>query len=385
MIKILYLHAGAEMYGADKVLLDLVTNLDRTRFSPIVVLPEYGILFDEMSRVADTRVIEYPILRRKYFNPIGIIQYGLSYFKKSKALRQIIEKENVDLIHTNTSAVLEGMYLKKRTKARHIWHIHEILVKPRFMHKLTSKLIAKHSDEVTAVSNAVKNHLNQTGYFKKDINVIYNGVDSNCYFPENDKNTIFSEYNLPDDALLIGMAGRYNAWKGQHYFLKAANIAMANDKRLYTVFVGNAYKGEEQLEVDLNNEIENSPYKDRIINLGFRTDLKNIYPHLDIFVLPSTNPDPLPTVVLEAMACAKPVVAYRHGGVCEMVQENVNGLFANVCSPEDLAEKITVLIKNDELRKKMGENSRERLLNHFSIKAYVDNFSKLYENTHVKS
>jgi len=66
----------------------------------------------------------------------------------------------------------------------------------------------------------------------------------------------------------------------------------------------------------------------------------------DIFALPSTNPDPLPTVVLESMACGKPVVGYRHGGVCEMVKEGENGLLATPNQPAELSKAIQELADN---------------------------------------
>ena len=70
MKTILYLHAGAEMYGADKILLELTTGLDKKRFRPIVILPTNGILKNKLEEAGImVHVIPYPILRRKYFNP----------------------------------------------------------------------------------------------------------------------------------------------------------------------------------------------------------------------------------------------------------------------------------------------------------------------------
>ena len=68
MKKILYLHAGSEFYGADKVLRDLIAGLDKTQFEPHVILPSDGILVGKLREAgAKVSVIEYPILRRKYF------------------------------------------------------------------------------------------------------------------------------------------------------------------------------------------------------------------------------------------------------------------------------------------------------------------------------
>ena len=248
------------------------------------------------------------------------------------------------------------------------------------MYKVTSKLIAKYATLTVTVSKAVQNHLYQSGYFKPNsIKVIYNGVDANRFKPDNDSSYLRKEWNIPKDAPVVGMIGRVNRWKGQGDFLKAANILLEKHKNLYVAFVGSAFEGEEWREKDLKDEIVKSPYSDRIIDSGYRKDAEGVHSLFDVFVLPSTNPDPLPTVVLEAMASGKPVVGYKHGGICEMVKDGYNGLLADVNDPADLSVKLDVILSDDELRKTMGERSRQRLLENFSIESYVKKFSTEYE------
>lgn len=380
MINILFLHAGAEMYGADKVMLDLIRRLDKTKYTPYVVLPTNGVLVDALKKEnIDVSVIPYPIMRRKYFNFKGIMQYGMGLVKYSNQLVKFAKEHEIDVVHTNTAAVLEGSAVARKLHIPQLWSIHEIIVSPNIMFKFTSKVIAKNSAITITDSQAVKDHLLESGYFKDDaIKVIYNGVDANRFNPDNDSSYLRKEWNIPEDAMVVGMMGRVNSWKGQKDFLKAANILLADHPNLYAVLVGSSFAGEEWREKELANEINKSPYKDRIVNVGYRTDSEGIYKLYDVFVLPSTNPDPLPTVVLEAMATGKPIVGYRHGGVCEMVKEDYNGLLAEVRDPADLAKKIDLLLSNEKLRKTMGEHSRERLLENFSIESYVKNYSDEY-------
>lgn len=381
MKTILFLHAGAEMYGADKVMLDLIKRLDKRKYSPIVILPTNGILVDALKNEdVNVEVMPYPIMRRKYFSPKGLIQYGFGIVKYTNKIAKIAKKYNVDLVHTNTAATLEGSFVSRKLHIPQLWSIHEIIVSPKIMYTVTSKLIAKYSSITITDSKAVKDHLDASGYFQKDaVRVIYNGVDSNRFKPENDCSYLYDEWNIPKTARIIGMMGRVNSWKGQGDFLKAANIIMAKYPDVYTVFVGAAFEGEEWREKELVDAITQSPFKDRIVNEGYRTDSEGIYKLYDVFVLPSTNPDPLPTVVLEAMATGKPIVGYKHGGVCEMVKDGYNGLLAEVRNPEDLAVKIESLLIDEDRRKKMGENSRQRLLENFSIEAYVQNYSAEYD------
>ena len=82
MTNILFLHAGAEMYGADKVMLDLIKRLDKSKYTPFVILPTSGVLVDALKDAGvSVTVMPYPIMRRKYFNSKGVIQYGINFLK----------------------------------------------------------------------------------------------------------------------------------------------------------------------------------------------------------------------------------------------------------------------------------------------------------------
>lgn len=382
MKRILYLHAGAEMYGADIVLLELLKNLEKNKFKPYVVLPCDGPLVEKLKENdIEVEILNYPILRRKYFNPIGIIRYIKDYFIYSNKLIKIAKDKKIDIVHTNTAAVLEGILVKRRLNLKQVWHIHEIIVRPRFMNKLLSYFIARNSDEVVTVSNAVKNHLLETGYFEnQSIKVVYNGVDNNIFNFKNDVNYLKCEFNIPRDALVVGMIGRVNAWKGQGDFLDAVKNILNKNKNIYAMLVGGVFDGEEWRIVELKEKINSLNCRDRIIFLDYRSDTPNIHALYDIFVLPSTNPDPLPTVVLESMASRTAIVGYRHGGICEMVEEGVNGLLAEVKNTRDLEEKIMQFVIDSDKRENAARRSEERQKGMFSLESYVQNFEEIYSS-----
>ena len=90
-------------------------------------------------------------------------------------------------------------------------------------------------------------------------------------------------------------------------------------------------------------------------------------------------PDPLPTVVLESMACGKPVVGYRHGSVCEMVKEGENGHLAIPNQPAEFSKANQELADNTEKREKFGKTSVKHQKELFSLQSYIRNFSELYK------
>lgn len=378
MKKILYLHAGAELYGADIVMLELIKGLNKEEFEPFVILPNDGPLVDKLKNENVKVTIEnYPILRRKYFNVKGIINYCHDYIKYSKKIVQFINENKIDVLHINTSAVLEGCYIKKKQGLKTIWHIHEILLKPKIVSKFIYKSIAKYADEVICVSNAVKDHFTKITN-RKDVKVIYNGVDNKKFNENIDCEYLKKEFNIKENELIIGMLGRINAWKGQNDFVDALEIVLEKTPNAKALLVGGVFEGQEWRKKQLEEKIKASKFSDRFILEDFRKDSPNLHNLINIFVLPSTNPDPLPTVILESMACGNPIVAYKHGGVCEMVIAEYNGLFANVCDITDLANKIIELANNKEKRELMGNNSINRQKELFSLNSYVRNFEKIY-------
>ncbi len=379
MENILYLHAGAEMYGADKILLELVSGLNPDHFHPIVVLPEHGILEKKLKENnVETYVIPYPILRRKYFNVKGILQYVSTYYSSSKKIKEIVEEKRINLIHVNTAAVLEGIYLKKQLKVKLVWHIHEIILSPAIVGKALNYLVGKYSDKCVAVSDAVKANLLKSGYFKSNqIDVIYNGVDSHKFTPSLDSSYLYDEWNIPRDAIKIGMIGRVNAWKGQNDFLEALTPLLNQYHNLYLFIIGSAFRGQEWRVHKLKKRILEDKNSKRIVYSEFRSDNNYIQNFFDLLVLPSTSPDPLPTVVLEAMASGTPVVGYRHGGVTEMIRNGKDGALANINDPIDLRQKVENILDNGKLSL-YGKNARARQEKDFSIQTFISNFEEIY-------
>jgi glycosyltransferase involved in cell wall biosynthesis len=93
---------------------------------------------------------------------------------------------------------------------------------------------------------------------------------------------------------------------------------------------------------------------------------------LDVFVLPSILPDSFPTVILEAMAAGKPVVATRSGGASEMVVEGKTGYLIPIENIEKGIEALEKLIQDTELRQRFGEAGKKRVLSEFSLEAFED-------------
>ena len=380
MKRILYLHAGAEMYGADKVLLELIKGLDFKEFEAHVILPNDGVLVEALRQVgAKVSVLDYPILRRKYFNPKGIADYIRSYNFYAKQIALYAREHSIDMVHNNTAAVLEGIYLKRKLKLPLIWHVHEIIVKPKAISDFINMLMGRYADKIVTVSQAVANHIKQSPFIKdSQVEVIYNGVDNTVYYPM-DASSIREKFDIAQDALVIGMIGRVNAIKGQNDFIEAVEPLLEKNEQAVAFLAGGVFPGEEWRLEELDKRIASSSVVSQIHRIDYYDKTSELYNMFDIFVLPSIKPDSLPTVVLEAMACSKPVVGYNNGGIAEMVVDDKSGCLVKPNRPQELSNAISLLLDSSEKREKFGRVGYQRQKELFSLESYIKNFSELYK------
>ena len=380
MKRILYLHAGAEMYGADKVLLELIKGLDSKEFEAHVILPNDGVLVEALRQVgAKVSVLDYPILRRKYFNPKGIADYIRSYNFYAKQIALYAREHSIDMVHNNTAAVLEGIYLKRKFKLPLIWHVHEIIVKPKAISDFINMLMGRYADKIVTVSQAVANHIKQSPFIKdSQVEVIYNGVDNAVYYPM-DASSIREKFDIAQDALVIGMIGRVNAIKGQNDFIEAVEPLLEKNEQAVAFLAGGVFPGEEWRLEELDKRIASSSVVSQIHRIDYYDKTSELYNMFDIFVLPSIKPDSLPTVVLEAMACSKPVVGYNNGGIAEMVVDDKSGCLVKPNRPQELSNAISLLLDSSEKREKFGRVGYQRQKELFSLESYIKNFSELYK------
>lgn len=380
MKRILYLHAGAEMYGADKVLLELIKGLDSKEFEAHVILPNDGVLVEALRQVgAKVSVLDYPILRRKYFNPKGIADYIRSYNFYAKQIALYAREHSIDMVHNNTAAVLEGIYLKRKLKLSLIWHVHEIIVKPKAISDFINMLMGRYADKIVTVSQAVANHIKQSPFIKdSQVEVIYNGVDNAVYYPM-DASSIREKFDIAQDALVIGMIGRVNAIKGQNDFIEAVEPLLEKNEQAVAFLAGGVFPGEEWRLEELDKRIASSSVVSQIHRIDYYDKTSELYNMFDIFVLPSIKPDSLPTVVLEAMACSKPVVGYNNGGIAEMVVDDKSGCLVKPNRPQELSNAISLLLDSSEKREKFGRVGYQRQKELFSLESYIKNFSELYK------
>ncbi|SFT77936.1 Glycosyltransferase involved in cell wall bisynthesis [Algoriphagus locisalis] len=371
---VLFLNSSSDLYGSSRILIEVVKTYKEAGLVPVVVMSEPGPLQSHFLELGITvKIQNLGILRRKYVNFSGLINRLRKNVESLRFLDKLHDEYQFELVYSNTLAVLAGAHWAKRNKVPHIWHIHEILLGPKPLVSLLRRLLDNTTPAPIVVSEAVRNHWSTRLEKSKPV-VIHNAILYDHFLSPEIKTPLNLE--LAANKVIITMVGRINPGKGQLFFLEMAKMISASYPHCHFLLVGDPYPGYENLEVEMKHFITENRLENSVTNLGFRKDIASILKATDIFVLPSILPDSFPTVILEAMAAACPVIATRSGGASEMVVDGKTGYLIPI---NDLDKGVNALIKlilDQELREQFGSAGRNRVLKEFSL----DNFRKNIEN-----
>lgn len=373
-MNILLLHSASDTYGSSRIFLEVVKIYLKAGINPVVLLSGEGPLTEKLQEMnVRIEIQNLGILRRKYVTPIGLLNRFSKNRKAYAYLDSLHAKYDFKLIYSNTLAVIIGAFWAQRNQLPHIWHIHEILPGPAALVKLLAKMLDSSTPNPIVVSNAVATHWNDRLKTSKPV-VIHNGICYDSYLKEypNAK----SKLGLPVDNLVITMIGRINPGKGQLFFLEVAKRLIKSYPHLHFVLTGDPFPGYEPIAEGITEFIVKNNLEQNVTDLGFRSDIPMILAATDIFMLPSILSDSFPTVILEAMASGKPVIATQSGGAEEMLTEGKNGFLIPIGNVDKAVSAFKKLIEQEELRLAFGNSGRTKVLQEYSLELFEEKITK---------
>lgn len=204
------------------------------------------------------------------------------------------------------------------------------------------------------------------------LEVIHNGVDSEIFSPLEEERG-----DRPADsyreAPSIGTVAYLTKRKGIAYLVSALREVADHFPEVQLKIIGDGVE-----RSSLENQIRALDLQSNVELLGNRSDICSLLNSFDIFVLPSVW-EPFGLVIAEAMACGKPVIATRVGGIPEIVVDGVTGLLVPPADAESLANAMLKLIRDLELRRNLGRAGRDRFLELFSARTMAAKYEALYE------
>lgn len=277
-----------------------------------------------------------------------------------KNLKKIISQNDYDLIVCNTpvggiiTRLAARNSRKKGTKVVYIahgFHFYKGASKKNWaVFYPIEKLFARLCDMIITINE--EDFKLAKSRFKTDVRHIHGiGVDEKRYrcVKDEDKENLRKEIGLNNTDFVILCTGELNENKNQTQLIKAASSLSDKIPNLKILLAGNGPK-----EKELLSEIEKFGLGDTVKLLGYRTDIENIVPVVDLVVSCSRR-EGMPLNIIEAMLCKKPIVATYNRGHNELIKDGVNGYLVSPDSADDMADRIYNIYKDTKKRQSFGE------------------------------
>lgn len=363
---VLFVDHAPVLGGAEQSLMLLFQYLDRAEWQPHLACTP-GILAQRaMRQGVPCHLCDLPRLRR---SP----RFTADWLRSTRRLAKLAHQIEAQAIYANTvRAALYAAPAAKLARRPFLWHMRDFWLsetKPRHVWADTAvkQLLCRAANQVIANSHAVAQQLPCAGKTA----VVHNGIEVNKFDPGLDGRPFRAQYGIPEDAPLVGMVGRLRPWKGQLPFLHMAAHILRQQPEVYFVVVGGAnFAVEDDYARQVNHLARELGIAGQVIFTGMLDDVRPPLAALDIFVHPG-EPEPFGLVNIEAMAMGRPIVAFAHGALPEIVQDSATGLLTPPGDIPALAEAVISLLADGEKRRHMGGNGRIRAENHFTIQRTV--------------
>jgi glycosyltransferase involved in cell wall biosynthesis len=364
--------------GAERVLLEFLSRLDRERYRPIVIVSGDG-KFSRAVKDIDIEVEAIPVLTgTPAINP-NQLDYFLFILRCLMGIPFLIAKLlrfPASLVHTNS----RGGHIAGGIAAK-------ILGLPVVMHfqdhpshaKFYNWLSAYFAHRVIAASRATEDWLTQGRWsLASKIQVIHAGVDTVCFHPEANGENLKELLGIEKSCFpIIITVGTLEPRKGQLDIIRAIAIVRDTYPNLRLLIVGQELVPNSYFPLLQSQTIDNR-LEEQVVFLGWREDIPQLMAASDIMAL-ATLRDPYPTVVLEAMAAGLPVITTRAGGSIEIVREGSTGLLVQFNDHQEMAQALLLLAANPERMRAMGRAGRQQVERYASLKTFADALQHVYQ------
>lgn len=293
-------------------------------------------------------------------------------------LTRTLREGRYDLVHTHTSkAGFLGRLAAERAGIRHVVHTSHGNIFHGYFNPLVTRLYiamerraARHTSRfIELTQGGVEEHLARGIGTRERFRVVFSGIDTApCDGAIARRDATRAALGIADGETLIGGVGRLEPVKGFAHFVAMARLLAEREPGLRFVLAGDGAEAEALKRAG----------EGRVAFLGRRDDIPDLMAAFDILVVPSIN-EGMGRVILEAGAAGTPVVASRVGGIPDIVDHGETGLLTAPGSPEELATAVLSLVHSSDLRRRMGDRARERVIPHFSLDAMVRRIEAIYE------
>lgn len=351
--------------GGAKHVYDLVSCL-QDEYTFIVACPNNGPYYSQFKDIG-VRVFDLPLTAT---SPQSLLR-----------LFWVIKRYGIEFVHVHgRKAGFHGRLASLLARKPVIYSFHGLPYKKhgvllRTLYIGIERVLTRHTDRVINVSCSEYQECLELGLLDGQRGaVIYNGIDWRAFDAITvDVQKMKAGLGFEPCDLIVGHVAKFDVQKAQDDLASAIPWVLSQCPEAKFLFVGDG-----ALRPQIERQVANLGVERRVVFTGFRQDVAALLKTVDVFTLPSRW-EGLAFVLLEAMACRKPVVATRVTGNIDVVVDGVTGFLVPVGMPQALAEKIVLLLQDARLRAKFGQNGRERVERDFSLEGMVARTRSLYQ------
>ena len=298
-------------------------------------------------------------LRREH--SLRFIRDVVEEWRQAKPFRKLIDRIHPDLVYINTVVSLAGAVAARQRHVPCVWHIRELFATvggemhaPAWALPIVRLIIRHHATKLVANSKATAQNILGKAHLD-DVDIVPNAV-GNAFFDSDIKRVeARQEFNLPQEATVIGVPGTLRPMKGHPFFFRA--MAPLLQGECHDVMVAVTGSGNEEYVERLHRLVHQLDIEEQIRFLGWVTNMPAFYQVCDVVCVPS-RAEPFGRTVIEAFASGTPVVATAVGGMQEIIDGESTGVLVSYGNDSELQAAILRVSNKTKLRQKMRENAR---------------------------
>lgn len=237
--------------------------------------------------------------------------------------------------------------------------------------------VASRSQATVFVSNASRHSYTEhfrSGGTPRSWRVVHNGVDLELFTPapRGGRLAVPQDLGLREGPVVTVVAALRD-FKGITHAISAWPQVLRRHEDATLLVVGSGEQGEQ-----LHHQVAELGLGGSVVFAGMRSDVVEIMRGSDVVLLPSIFGENLPTVLMEAGGCGRPVVASDVGGIADIVVDGETGLLTRPADPRSIAAAIVRLLDDESLRERLGRAARARMEQHFDARTWAANLLSLY-------
>jgi glycosyltransferase involved in cell wall biosynthesis len=352
--------------GAETVVLQLATALNRCGWACTVAVPESGWIRGAVERR------KVPFVE----TPVSGGAFDLPYLT---SLIRAIRRRRIQLVHAHLlGPSVYGTLAARVTGVPAVCTFHggsDVATAERFR-RLKALILGYGAARLVFVSEALKRELQARLRLRPPrLEVVENGIDLGAFTRRPDDG-LRRELGLGSDTVLVGAVGHGRPEKAYETFVEAAARLNAGDREWCFVIVGEL---DPTLQARLRGLAAGLGLGERVRLLGARTDIARIMNNLDLYALTSRS-EGFSLSTIEALACGVPVVATRCGGPEDFIEHEATGLLVDVGAPEQVAAAVRRLVDDRTLRGRLATAGELMVRRRYSLDGMVDRYQRVFRS-----